>query len=342
MEEIPSLAVVCDIEYGAWRATVLKTALELDIFTVVSGSGPFLDSIALASGCSPKGLEVLLNALCPLGLLKRNENGYELTPVSDAYLVRGKETFYGDWCLTAQLAWPIRARSADAVRTGEALVDDYSDQSKQDDWVADFGPAMMNWPARLEYFTRLWKSVGVLPLPSGEQRILELACGPGLKSMALLRGNPEARVTLNDFPGILRLTRKIAADAGLISQVEPLPGNMEEVDLGESRYDLVICGSMLYYFSGRRLAEMLSRISKSLRQGGALIVQEPIADEWKCESEAALMAAFQLLLFAPGSEVRSFEEYRSALQESGFRQVDLIHEDMIRARKGGMFGGGRQ
>ncbi len=34
--ELPSLAVVWDLEYEVWKATALKAALELDIFTIIA------------------------------------------------------------------------------------------------------------------------------------------------------------------------------------------------------------------------------------------------------------------------------------------------------------------
>ena len=205
----------------------------------------------------------------------------------------------------------------------------------------DFGPALLNWPAQLEDCTRMWRAAGILPLPHGRYNILEVACGPGLKSLSLARSNAEVRVTLNDFPEVLKLSRRITVEAGLTSQVYPLPGSIEEVDLPDARFDLIICGAIMYYFSGERLRVLLSRLSKAMKQGGMLVIQEPLADERKCEAEMALMAAFQLLLFAPDSQVRSFNEYAGILEKAGFQQAELILENMIRARKGGMFGGGR-
>ena len=128
-------------------------------------------------------------------------------------------------------------------------------------------------------------------------------------------------------------------EAGMASSVYPLPGDIEEIDPGEARFDLVLCGSILCHFSGERLRSLLSRLFRCLAQGGVLAIEEPLADEGRCESEAALMAAFQLLLFVPGGRVRTFHEYLGVLEGVGFRQVELEGGSVILARKGGMFGG---
>lgn len=35
-EQIPSLEVIDELEYGVWKATVLQAALELDLFTTIA------------------------------------------------------------------------------------------------------------------------------------------------------------------------------------------------------------------------------------------------------------------------------------------------------------------
>jgi hypothetical protein len=93
-------------------------ALELDLFTAVAAGHRLLEEIVSVTQTGERGMRILLDALCPLGLLSRSGREYLLTPTSDAYLVRGRPTFYGDWCLETQFAWDVRSRAADAVRTG--------------------------------------------------------------------------------------------------------------------------------------------------------------------------------------------------------------------------------
>ena len=65
-------------------------------------------------------MRVLLDALCPLGLLHKSDGTYALTPTSEAYLVRGAPTS----CTDIYLAWfQSRERFADCVRTGKPAID---------------------------------------------------------------------------------------------------------------------------------------------------------------------------------------------------------------------------
>jgi len=101
--DIPSLDLVNSLEYEILKADVFKTALELDLFTAVYKGHNTIDGIADTLALDLRGVRILMDALCPLGFLQKADSIYNLTPASETYLVRGKETFYGDWTLKTQI-----------------------------------------------------------------------------------------------------------------------------------------------------------------------------------------------------------------------------------------------
>lgn len=60
----PSLGVIEEISTLGLKETVLKTALELDVFTTIASGYQQLEEIARATQCSVRGMRVLLDALC--------------------------------------------------------------------------------------------------------------------------------------------------------------------------------------------------------------------------------------------------------------------------------------
>ena len=71
--EPPSLDMIHDIEDGVWKATVLKAALELDVFTTIAKGHYTLKDIVAATQCSERGMRILLDALCSLQALRHHE-----------------------------------------------------------------------------------------------------------------------------------------------------------------------------------------------------------------------------------------------------------------------------
>lgn len=332
-EQIPSLEVIDELEYGVWKATVLKVALELDLFTTIDKGNHTLREIVAATQCSERGIRILLDALCPLGLLRKSGGDYFLTPTSEAFLVRGKPTYYGDFCLQTQLAWEVRGRVAKGIKTGMAVGIDTSRPDSEELWAQNMATAILIWPERTATAREMWEQLGVNKETRPDLRILDIACGHGVKSLVLAQADPDARVTALDFPKVLEVTAKVAEAMGVAKQVAFLSGDALTADFGTEEFDIVLFGAILYYFNPRRVVEILGRAHKALKPGGLVVISSPIADEERCESEIALMASLQLFIFAPESEVYTFSEYKGFLEEVGFANVTQHSDMLISAKK---------
>lgn len=332
-EQPPSLEVIDELEYGVWKATVLQAALELDVFTTIAEGHHTLKEIVAATQCSERGMRILLDALCPLGLLSKSGDDYFLTPTSEAFLVRGKPTYYADFCLKTQLAWEARGRIAEGIKTGMAVGIDTSRPNSGDLWAQNMAPAILTWPQRAEKAGEMWETVGVNKETKPGLHVLDVACGRGVKSLVLAQADPDARVTGLDFEKVLEVTAQVAEAMGVAKQVTLHSGDILTADFGTEEFDIVLFGAILYYFNPKQVVDILRRAHKALKPGGLVVINSAISDEERCETEDALMVAFQLFIFAPESEVYTFSEYKGFLEEVGFTNV-VQHSDMlISARK---------
>jgi ubiquinone/menaquinone biosynthesis C-methylase UbiE len=332
-EQVPSLEVIDELEYGVWKATVLEAALELDLFTTIDMGYHTLKEIVAATRCSERGMRILLDALCPLGLLSKSGGNYFLTPTSEAFLVRGKPTYYGDFCLQTQLAWEVRRRVAKGIKTGMAVGIDTSRPDSEDLWAQNMATAILTWPQWAERAREMWETLGVNKETKTGLRILDVACGRGVKSLVLAQADRDVHVTALDFPKVLEVTAKVAEAMGVTKQITLRKGDILTAGLGAEEFDTALFGAILYYFNPKQVVEILGRAHKALKPGGLLVINSYIADEERCKAEEALMVAFQLFLFAPQSEVYTFSEYKGFLEEVGFTNVTQHSDMLISAKK---------
>ena len=331
-EQIPSLEAIDELEYGVWKATVLQAALELDLFTTIAEGHHTLKEIVAATECSERGMRILLDALCPLGLLSKSGDDYFLTPTSEAFLVRGKPTYYGDFCLKTQLAWEARGRIAEGIKTGKAVGGDFSGADSQDLWAQSRAIAILTWPQQAEKAWELWEILGVNKKTKPGLNILDVACGSGVKSFVLAQADPDAHVTGLDFEKVLEVTAKVAEAMGVTKQITLRSGDILTAEFGTEEFDIVLFGAILYFFNPQQVREILQRTHKALKPDGLVVINSAISDEERCETETALLVAFQLFLFAPESEVYTFSEYKGFLEEVGFTNV-AGHSDMLISAK---------
>jgi 2-polyprenyl-3-methyl-5-hydroxy-6-metoxy-1,4-benzoquinol methylase len=325
--------IVYDLEYGVWKATALYAALELDIFTIIANGTHEAGAIAAKAGCDQRGTQILLDALCSLKLLQKRTGDYLLTRVSESFLVRDKPAYYGEWCLRTQLAFDIRSRVADGIRTGRVVNIDASQPSSGSLWKSDISRALYTWPLEAKQARQMWRTLGVTRRRKPSLRILDIACGSGVNSFVLVQTDPSARVTAFDFPNVLEMTRQLAEAMGVVKQVEFQPGDVLTSDFGTDCFDIVLLGKILYYFDVDHVADILRHVHSALKKNGLIVISTYIADGRSWRNELAAMAALQLFIFAPQSHVYTFLEYRDLLKRAGFSNISGHSETVITGTK---------
>jgi precorrin-6B methylase 2 len=109
-------------------------------------------------------------------------------------------------------------------------------------------------------------------------RVLDLAsgkCGPA----TLLAGEFGCRITaVERAPEFVADARERIAAAGLEDRVELVEADAAELDLGEERYDVVMCLGASFIWSG--LEPELAALRPAVRGRGAVVVGEPFWNRW--------------------------------------------------------------
>jgi 2-polyprenyl-3-methyl-5-hydroxy-6-metoxy-1,4-benzoquinol methylase len=301
---------------------VVKTALELDLFSTVGKGHHTLESISAATQCSERGMRILLDALCPLGLLSKSGNEYTLAPTAEAFLVRGKPSYCADTYLTW---WQNRNRMIENLKTGTASLD-LSGPDAGEFWANYTAQELVTWPQIAEKARQNWETLEVDRETMPGLHILDVACGSGAKSFVLAQDDPGVHVTALDLPQVVEVSAKVAEVMRVAQQVSFLPGNMMTTQLPSNQFDIVRFGAILYYFNPDQVKVVLHKAHGALRPNGLVVIGTLVADEERCRSEMALLGAVELFNVAPHSHVYSFSEYKAFLEATGFSEV-LCHTD---------------
>ncbi|WP_300008682.1 class I SAM-dependent methyltransferase [Pseudonocardia sp.] len=116
--------------------------------------------------------------------------------------------------------------------------------------------------------------VSWLPVGDGPRRIVDLGCGTGVGTFALLARFPEAHVTAVDSSDEhLRRVQDKAREAGVAGRVDTVRADLDAAwpDLG--RLDLVWASASLHHMADPD--RLLRRVRDTLTPGGLLVVVEP-------------------------------------------------------------------
>jgi SAM-dependent methyltransferase len=181
--------------------------------------------------------------------------------------------------------------------------------------------------------------VGVSAATRPGTHILDLACGPGVKSFVLAQADATARVTVHDRPKVLDIAARIAAAMGVAGQVRYQSGDVLACDVGMEWYDLVLLGNVLHYFPLDQMQALLRTAHRALKRGGLVLIDDGILDEERCRAEDVLLAAVEMVNSAPYAEFCTFSEYKTVSESAGFIAVILHGPRPVSARKSMHAGG---
>jgi ubiquinone/menaquinone biosynthesis C-methylase UbiE len=325
----PSLDAINDLDWWGLKYIAVRLALELDIFTTIAAGHSKLKEVAGEIRASERGARILLDVLCPLGLLRKTQGVYSLTPTSEAFLVRGKPTCCADAYL---VIWRDRDKLMQAVRTGTATLDIQCPEAEEM-WANYAAADLLTWSQSAVTAHERWTQLGITQDTSAGWLVLDAACGSGVGSFVLAQADPNTRVIALDFAKVMAITSQVAEMMGVHEQVSYHPGNLLTDEFPDEPFDVVLFGAILYYFKPEDVIAVLQKALNALKSDGLVVIRSLIADEERCQNEMALVLALEFLHDTPDGEVYTFSEYKGFLETVGFTDVTQWGDFLISAKK---------
>jgi 2-polyprenyl-3-methyl-5-hydroxy-6-metoxy-1,4-benzoquinol methylase len=316
----PSPVLFFDTINAYQRTEALRTAIELDLFTLVASGHRTATSLAGAAHASPRGIRILADYLTILGFLRKHADQYDLTPDAEVFLNRQSPAYLGgsvDFLLAPGLRDCFQHLTAAVRRGGTAVSDEGTVSHDNPIWVA-FARAMaplMQLPARL-----LADLVG--GDPQRPLRVLDVAAGHGLFGIALAERFPQAHVTALDWPNVLAAAQENARRAGVAARHALLAGSAFDIDWG-GPYDVVLFTNFLHHFDQPTCQQLAAKAQASLVPGGRAFTLEFIPEPDRITPPSTAVFALTMLATTARGDAYTFAEYEQIFAQGGFRRSEF-------------------
>lgn len=325
---------ILETVYGTCRSAVLAAAVDLNVFTEIGRGDASVESLAKLTGYSARGLRVLMNALAKMGFLEKDGEHFSLSPVSAKFLSTDSPSYMGEFVRVHQgeIVRGSWFQLAQTVRSGKPP--EFTPESMDQFFAKLVNPLYTLSAAAAEVAAKT-----IYTHPSRRKlKVLDIAAGSGVWSLALARRDAQTRVTVADSPAVIeKVTRRFAAREGVAEQYDYLPGDLREVDFGESAYDVAILGHICHGLGADDNQKLFRRIHRALKAGGQLLIAEIIPDDERREALFPLLFAVNMLALTTEGDAFTMSEYRQWLQEAGFSEVLIVEapspSPLILARK---------
>jgi ubiquinone/menaquinone biosynthesis C-methylase UbiE len=313
---------IMQLAWGYAPPLILEAAVRCRVFDVLDAGPQTLQQIVAATGASPRGLRGLLNALVGLELLAKTGDAYALTPESATFLVSTKPAYRGGMLRHASEGLiPHWLQLTDAVRTGKPPIS-VNQQGAGAAFFRDFVEDLFgnNYPTAQALAAHL------LPTePSGPYRVLDLAAGSGVWSIALAEKSQRVQTTVVDWPAVIPVCQKVTARRGVGDRYRYVPGDLLEADFGAG-HQAALLGHILHSEGERRSRALLKKTFAALAPGGVIAIAEMVPNEDRTGPAFALIFALNMLVHTDEGDTFTFGEMSAWLREAGFvnpRQFDI-------------------
>jgi len=335
-----SVSEIVELASAFYGSAVLFAALEHNVFAAVEKSGDLAD-IVKETGCSERGLRLLLDACVAEGLLTKDGRTYYNTGAGKAALVPGgpadlskairyNRDVYPAWGNLAKFVSTGRPTERPEIHLGE-------DAARTKAFAAAMFGRAMGIGRSIVPLLGLDSSLGgrrsevrgqteevensavhLHLSPSPSLKILDLAGGPAAYAILMCQACPGATCVTVDLPAISAEAKSYVAQFGLADRIECRAGDYHTDEYESGSYDIVTIFGALHQESPAAIVDILKRARRALKKGGRLLVLDVMSDATHTAPKFSALFAVNMALTTQNGWVFSDEELKGWMREAGF------------------------
>lgn len=306
-----------------WSALAFRAVMaaeRLGVFEALVAGPATAAELAGRLGADPRGLEILLEALVPLGYVECRDGGYSNTEMTGKWFTSQAKANFAPymrfWDDVMVALWPTLTNS---VREGEPAVNLY-------EWIEDQPETSRHFQEGMVAIAGLVQDeiADKLAFLSNGGRMLDVGGGHGAYSIALCRRYPGLSATIFDSPQALATGRVQVEKAGLGNRIEFVEGNFLSDSL-PGGYTAALLFNIVHGFSPEENKALVVKATGALNPGGRLAIIEQLAGGEGKGGSAAINRLLALTYFHTlGGRVYPFAEVAGWMQQAGLGQIQRI------------------
>jgi ubiquinone/menaquinone biosynthesis C-methylase UbiE len=299
------------------NSQILDASIEYDFFTLIHKGFHTAEEIAREAGTNRRATRIVLDSLLALALVEKRDGRYSLAPISEAFLVRSKPSYIGDFRHVALALWDGMAHLKESLKTGKPLSRlDSADELKVWEKLV-IGIIPIAEPAAKAL-------CDILKVGSERRgiRVLDIAGGSSIFGMTILSRDPSAEVTQLDWPSVNAIAKKLNQERGLRRMIRFIDGEHRSAAIEQNYYDLVLTSNFCRFESPQGNQELFVKANAALKAGGKFIVNDFLPNEERTGPPFALRFSVYTLTHTPEGECWTLSQYSDWLHRAGFATIE--------------------
>ena len=316
------------IGMGFWPAKTLLSAVELGVFTALSGKALTAHELQHELGLHPRGVADLLDTLVALDMLARDGDGeaarYRNTEETAHFLDRNSSTYMGGFLEMANSRlYRFWGDLTEALKTGKP-------QNEMKHGGAGMFEELYRDPERLEQFMHAMAGISLANFETFAEKfdfapyktMCDVGGATGQLSIFVARRHPHMKCTTCDLPAVVPIAQKTIEAHGLSDRItassvdifsEPLP-----------KADVITMGMILHDWNLEKKMQLIQSAYDALPSGGAFAVIENLIDDERRKNAFGLMMSLNMLIEFGDAFDFTGRDFDGWCRKIGFRRTEVI------------------
>ena len=326
--EIMSPHKILDVGFGFWGSKVLLTAVEMELFTVLSDKAMTGQELGSALKLHARGVRDFFDTLVSMGFLERAGNGpaakYRNTPETAQFLDKNKPQYVGGILeMCNQRLFKFWHDLPEALRTGKPQNEIKHSQKPMFEALYDDLP-------RLEQFMGAMTGISRGNFEALAQKfdfarygsLCDVGGATGILSIIVAKNFSQIQCTSFDLPQVAPIAKKHIAQENLSGRIKVASGDFFKDPLPQA--NVITMGMILHDWNLANKKMLIQKAYQALTPGGALVAVENIIDDERRTNTFGLLMSLNMLIEFGDAFDFTFAEYQEWCREAGFKKFELL------------------
>jgi hypothetical protein len=300
------------------ESAVFYAAIDLELFTHVSGGADSIPALAKAMGTSRLNAERLIVVCLAMGLLEKDTNGLLTNaPDCEKFMVKGSPRYAGPWMTFT------RHEVKDWMRLTEKLTDPSppKELGLYDDLTVD----------RARKYHSATYSIGMgagrrfcrLVDLHGRKRMMDLGGGSGAYSINAVKAFEGLQAVVFDLPPVTVVTQEYIDENGVADRVSTQGGDFIN-DALPAGCDVAVMASNLPIYNAANIQKVVQKTFDALERGGEMhLIGETLYADGIGPVDASMWGMAEVN-YGSGGRTHSVTECIGYFETAGFVDVQNV------------------
>ncbi|HEY7536124.1 MAG TPA: methyltransferase [Thermodesulfobacteriota bacterium] len=308
---------------GFWASKTLSAAIDLDLFTKISGKGANHKQVAKSLGLHPRPAEMLISACAALGLLEKRKERFYNSSLAEEYLVKGKPYYFGGVVnlLDQRLYLPWN-KLTEALRRNRAQT--WEDHAGVFEQISTSLEKQRLFTEGMHSFSvHTGKALAEAFDFSPYSLLMDVGGASGAYCIEAVRCYPHLRAVVFDLPEPLEIAKEKILHSGFSDRIKTHSGDFFTNNLPKGA-DVILLSMILHDWSPEKNLKILRRCYDALPTEGVIIVSELMMNDDKTGPLPSALMSLNMLIETEAGRNYSWSEYTEWLNKTGFRNTKRV------------------